>query len=71
MQKLQVSKEFKKSERFLNVTDGRAVPVLAIEKIQLALNSNVIILDDYHYYPSFLMNIIFVGFLAKMGCNFQ
>ena len=54
----------------MNVGDERAVPVLVIEKVQLILNSNVIILDDYHYYPSFLINIIFIGLLAKDGYNF-
>ena len=55
----------------MNVRDGRAVSVLAIEKIQLALNSNTIILDDYHYYPSFLMNIISIGLLIKKGYSFS
>ena len=55
----------------MNVGDERAVPVLVIEKVQLILNSNVIILDDYHYCLSFLMNVIFIGFLAKDGYNFS
>ena len=55
----------------MNVRDGRDVPILNIEKVQFTLNSNVIILDDYHYYPSFLMNIISVGFLAKEGYSFS
>ena len=27
-------------------------------------------LDDYHYCPSFMKNVIFVGFLAKLGYKF-
>ena len=71
LQKLQVSREFKKSEWFLNVGDGRAIPVLAIEKIQFALNSNAIILNDYYYCPSFLINVIFIELLIKDGYNFS
>ena len=55
----------------MNVGDKRVVPVLAIEKVHLVLNSNIIILDDCHYYPSFLMNVISIGFLAKEGYNFS
>ena len=70
LQKLQISREFEKSEWFLNVGDGRAILVLAIVKVQFAFNSNTIILDDCYYYPSFLMNIIFIDLLAKGGYIF-
>ena len=33
LQWLYISKKFEKSEWFLNIGDGRAVPVLAIEKV--------------------------------------
>ena len=55
----------------MNVGDKRVVPVLAIEKVHLVLNSNIIILDDCHYYPSFLMNVISIGLLAKDGFTFS
>ena len=55
----------------MNVEDGRAVPILAIKKFQLALNSGVIIFDDCHNCPSFLMNVISVGLLAKEGYSFS
>ena len=55
----------------MNVGDGRAIPILAIEKIQLILNSNIIILDDCQYCPSLLMNVIFIGLLVKDGYNFS
>ena len=55
----------------MNVGNGRAVRILAIEKVQLILNLNIIILDDCYYCLFFLMNIIFIGFLAKDGYNFS
>ena len=71
LQGLQISREFEKSERFMNIGDGSTIPVLAIRKVQLALNSNIIVLDNYHYCPSFLMNVIFIGLLAKEDYNFS
>ena len=71
LQRLQISRKFEKSERLLNVGDERAVLILAIKNVQLVLNSNVIVLDDCHYYPSLLMNIIFIGLLAKDDYNFS
>ena len=35
--------------------------------VQLILNTNIISLNECHYCPSFLMNIIFVSLLAKDG----
>ena len=65
LQRLQISRRFEDGERFLNVGDGRLVPVLALGIIKLVFNSYIIILSNCHYYPSFLLNIIFVGLLAK------
>ena len=67
LQGLQVSKRFEEDERFLNVRDGRPVPVLALETIKLVFKSNIIVLSKYHFCPSFLLNIIFVGLLAMYG----
>ena len=50
--------------------DGSQVSVLALEIIKLVFNSKIIILSDCHYCPSFLLNIIFVGLLAKNGYEF-
>ena len=55
----------------MNVGDGRAILVLAIKKVWLVLNSNVIILDDCHDCLSFLMNVISIGLLAKDDYNFS
>ena len=71
MQRLQVSRKFKNSERFRNIRDKNHVSVLALEIIELVFNSNNIILSDYHHCPSFLMNIIFIGLLAKDGFIFS
>ena len=60
LQDLQVSRRFKEDERFLNITDRRPVSVLALGTIKFVFKSNVIILSEYHFYPSFLLNIIFV-----------
>ena len=65
LQGLQVSRRFEDGERFLNVGDGRSVPVLALEIVKLVFNSSVITLDDCHFCPSFLMNVISVDLLAK------
>ena len=64
---LQVSRRFEDDERFLNFGDGRSIPVLALLIVKLVLNSSIITLGDYHFYPSFFMNIIFVGLWAKQG----
>ena len=65
LQELQVSRRFEDGERFLNIEDGRSISVLALKIIKLIFDSHFIILDDYHYYPSFLLNVISVGLLAK------
>ena len=39
LQDLQVSRRFKDGERFLNIGDGRSVPVLALEIIKLVFES--------------------------------
>ena len=67
LQGLQVSRKFKNDEKFLNVRDGSQVPIRALGVIELVFKSNSIILSDCHYCPSFLMNIISVGLLAKDG----
>ena len=63
-QGLQVSRRFKEDERFLNVGDGKSVPVLALGTIKLVFKSNIIVLSECHFCPSFLLNIISVGLLA-------
>ena len=54
----------------MNIEDGSLVPILALETIQLIFESNSVMLDECHYYPSFFMNIIYVGFLAKLDFKF-
>ena len=64
LQGLQVTKRFEDNERFLNVGDGRLVPVLALGVLEIVFNRNVILLNDCHYCPTFLLNVISVGLLA-------
>ena len=64
LQGLQVSRRFEQDERFLNVGDGRSVLVLALEILKLVFESHTIVLSDYHFYPSFFLNIISIGLLA-------
>ena len=64
LQGLQVSRRFEQGQRFLNVGDGRSVPVLALEILKLIFESHTVVLSDYHFYPSFLLNIISIGLLA-------
>ena len=64
---LQVIENFGNNEKFLNVGDGRTVPVLALGNIQIVSNSHIIALGECHYCPSFLMNVISVGHLALNG----
>ena len=61
---------FEEGEKFLNVGDGSLVPVLALETLQLIFESSSVMLDDCHYYPFFMMNVISVGLLAKLGYKF-
>ena len=65
LQKLLVSRRFEDGERFLNIRDERLVLVLAFGIIKFVFNSHIIVLSDRHYYPSFLLNAISVGLLAK------
>ena len=65
LQELQVSESFEEGERFLNVRDGRSFPVLALGIIKPIFDSQVVILNDYHFCPIFLLNIISIGLLAK------
>ena len=65
MQRLQITESFEEGERFLNVGDGTSVPVLALRIVKLVFDSHIVVLDDCHYCPTFLLNIISVGFLAK------
>ena len=70
LQGLQVSKKFWENEQFLNVGDKSLILVLTLETLQLVFKSSSIILDDYHYCPSFLMNVISIDLLAKLGFKF-
>ena len=65
LQDLQVSGRFGEDERFLNIGDGRLVSILALGIIKLVFESHYIILNECHYCPNFLLNIIFIGLLAK------
>ena len=64
LQGLQIIKRFGDNERFLNIEDGRTVPVLALGDLKLVFNSNVITLSEYHFCATFLLNVISVSFLA-------
>ena len=70
MQGLQVSRRIDEGKRFLNVGDGSKVPVLALEIMNLIINSQNVILSECHYCPSFLLKIISVGLLAMNGYQF-
>ena len=70
LQELRISRRFKEGERFLNVKHGSRVPVLALGVVEIYFESCKILLSDYHFYPSFLLNVIFVGQLAIEGYNF-
>ena len=65
MQGLQVRRRFNNNERFLIVRNGRSVPVQALGVIEFVFESRVVMLDDCHYCPSFMLNVIFVGLLTK------
>ena len=65
MQGLQVSRRFEKDEKFLNVGNGRPIPVVAIGIVKLVFKSTVVVLSECHFYSSFLLNIISVGLLTK------
>ena len=65
MQRLQVSRRFEQGEKFLNVGDGRPVPVLALGILKLVFESHTVVLNDCHFCPSFFLNVISVGLLAK------
>ena len=71
LQGLQVSRRFEEGDRFLNVGDGSRVPVLALGVIKLSLESCSVILNDCHYCPSFILNVISVGQLAKENFEFS
>ena len=49
----------------MNVGDGRSVSVLTLEIIKFVFESRYIVIDEYHYCPSFFLNVISVGLLAK------
>ena len=49
---------FEEGDRFLNVGDGRPIPVLALETIKVVFKSNIIVLSKYHFCPFFLLNIV-------------
>ena len=65
LQDLQVSRRFGDGERFLNIGDGRLVPILALGIIKLVFESHFIILNEGHYCPNFFLNVISIGLLAK------
>ena len=65
LQGLQVSRRFEQDERFLNVGDGRPVPVLALGILKLVFEFHIVVLNDCYFCPSFFLNIISVGLLAK------
>ena len=67
LQKLQISKKFENDERFLNVEDESQISIWTLEIVELIFKSISVILSDCHYCPSFLMNIISIGLLAKDG----
>ena len=54
----------------MNVGDGSLAPVLTLETMQLVFESSSIMLDECHYCPSFLMNVISIGLLAKLDFKF-
>ena len=51
--------------------DGSHVPVLTLGVIKLSLKSCSVILNDYHYCPSFILNVISVGHFAKENFEFS
>ena len=65
LQGLQVSRRFEEGKRFLNIEDGRLIPILAIGIVKLVFKSNVVVLSKCHFCLSFLLNIIFVDLLTK------
>ena len=67
---LQVSKKFREGERFFNIGDESFVSVLTLKTLRLIFKSSSIMLDDCHYCPSFMMNIISVGLLTKLDFKF-
>ena len=67
LQGLRVSRRFESGERFLNIGNGSQAPVLVLGTISLYFESCTIILNDCHFCPSFLVNIISVGLMAKDG----
>ena len=67
---LQVSQRFKSGERFLIVGDGSKVPVLVLGVVNLCLESCNVTLNNYHFFPSFVMNVIFVGQLVQKNYEF-
>ena len=69
LQGLQVSRRFEEGKRFFNVGDGR--PALVLGTIKLVFKFNVIVLSECHFYPSFLLNIIFVCLWPRTVMKFQ
>ena len=67
LQGLQVSRRFEEGERFFNIEDGRSVSVSALGTIKLVFKSNIFVLSECHFCPSFLLNIVSVGLLARYG----
>ena len=71
MQGLQISRRYEEGERFFNIGDGRLVLVLALEILKLVFESYIIVLNDYHFCPSFFLNVISVGLLTKNDYEIQ
>ena len=51
--------------------DGSHVPVLALGVVELCFESCKILLNDCHFCPLFLLNVIFVGQLGIEGYDFS
>ena len=68
---LQVRRRFKNSKRFLSIRDGRSIPVQALGVIEFVFESRVVVLNDCHFCPSFILNVISVGQLAKENFEFS
>ena len=70
LQELQVNKKFRKDKQFLNIGDESLVLVLALKTMQFVFKSNSVMLDECHYCPSFMMNIISAGLLGTFDFKF-
>ena len=67
LQGLQVRRRFKNNKIFLIVGDERLVPIQALGVIEFISEFGVVVLNDCHFCPTFMMNVISVSLLAKAG----